>query len=167
MSIGVKLCQGLYQTTAALKYDSETKQMKRFINAIDLVPSDKESQLKNHVLALEIFKDDTYKITFDGIEDTERRSLFDDFELSGPKEIIDTEFEQPTEPTPPAGYQELLMSTQNIFQSDIIMGHLQKYANYLNSIIYKKNDNYEPMNHKNILNEKLVKIKGIGLFVSE
>ena len=103
--------------------------------------------MKSRELAFEIFKDDTYKITFDGVEDDERRSLFEDFELSGPKEIIDEAFEQPTEPSPPDNYQDVLLSTQNIFESDVIMGHLKKYANYLNSIIYKKNERYNPYNH--------------------
>ena len=77
--------------TSSVKYDGSQKHLQRFVNAIDIVPDDNEKSLsKKHFVGIEIFKDDTYKITFDGEEDKEPKSIFEDFELSGPKEILDT-----------------------------------------------------------------------------
>ena len=37
------------------------------------------------------------------------------------------------------------------------MTYLEQYSNYLASKVYKKNENYNPENHTNILNEKIQK----------
>ena len=39
-SIGVNLCQSIYQVTSSLKYDNTTKKLQRFINAIEIIPED-------------------------------------------------------------------------------------------------------------------------------
>lgn len=80
MTIGLNLCQSQYHVISSVKYDGSTKNLLRYINAIGLVPDDNETSLsQKHFLGIEIFSDDTYKINFDGVEDKEPRSLFEDF----------------------------------------------------------------------------------------